>query len=217
MEVKLKVLAGAHGGQDVKVAGPKFFIGRAEDCQLRPRSDLISRHHCVIIVEERLVAIRDFGSKNGTYVNGTRVASECELKDGDTLKVGPLEFQVQVKELPKKRPPVNSIEEAATRTASTEFDVDVDIASWLTSTPAAAESETRELRSRDTQHIDISAEDTAIVPGSKSSDTPSDAPVESPAETHAASEKKGPARIPLVSAKDSHSAAAEMLRKMRRR
>ena len=80
MELKFKVLVGNNVGQEVKIAGPKFFIGRAEDCHLRPRSDLISRHHCVLIVEEKLVAVRDFGSKNGTYVNAERVASERELR-----------------------------------------------------------------------------------------------------------------------------------------
>src|SRR5688572_14629927 len=114
MEVRLKVLVGKNAGQELSVPGPKFFVGRAEDCQLRPRSDLISRHHCALIIEENLVAVRDFGSKNGTHVNGERVAAERELKDGDILKVGPLEFEVSIKVsvTAKKRPKVTSVEEA---------------------------------------------------------------------------------------------------------
>src|SRR5215813_12387999 len=94
MEVRLKVLVGPNAGKELPVAGPKFLIGRAEDCQLRPRSDLISRHHCVLLIEEGLVTVRDFGSKNGTLVNDARVRGECELKSGDKLVVGPLEFEV---------------------------------------------------------------------------------------------------------------------------
>lgn len=94
MEVRLKVLVGPNAGRELPVAGPKFLVGRAEDCQLRPKSDLISRHHCAILIEEALVTVRDFGSKNGTVVNGSRVRGEIELKNGDKLTIGPLEFEV---------------------------------------------------------------------------------------------------------------------------
>ncbi len=105
MEVKLKVLVGPNAGKELPVAGPKFLIGRAEDCQLRPRSDLISRHHCVLLIEEGLMTVRDFGSKNGTLINGERVRGECELKNGDKLTIGPLEFEfcVHVGVASKKR------------------------------------------------------------------------------------------------------------------
>src|SRR5262245_3232967 len=98
MEVQLKVLVGTNVGQTLKVPGPKFFIGRAEDCHLRPGSDLVSRHHCVLMVEGSTIIIRDFGSKNGTHVNGERVNGEVVLNNGDQLKVGPLEFEVQLAE-----------------------------------------------------------------------------------------------------------------------
>src|ERR1700690_3341983 len=94
MEVRLKVLVGPNAGRELPVAGPKFLVGRAEDCQLRPRSDLISRHHCALLIEENFVAVRDFGSKNGTHVNGERVLGERELKSGDKLTIGPLEFEI---------------------------------------------------------------------------------------------------------------------------
>ncbi|MGO8751138.1 MAG: FHA domain-containing protein [Thermoguttaceae bacterium] len=96
MEVKLIVASGNIQGQEVQVTGPRFFIGRAEDCHLRPRSDLISRHHCAILVDEDFVAVRDFGSKNGTYVNNQRVTGETELKAGDRLRVGAIDFEVLI-------------------------------------------------------------------------------------------------------------------------
>src|SRR5262245_19784315 len=155
MEVQLKVLVGSSAGQTIKVPGPKFYIGRSEDCQLRPRSDLISRHHCAIIVEGEYVAVRDFGSKNGTYVNDERVSSERELKPGDHLKVGPLEFEV-VYDLGSlggpKRPKVASIKEAAARTADSgvvkkpgQDPDDIDLSEWL-GEDLVAESDTREMR-----------------------------------------------------------------------
>lgn len=96
MDVKLIVVHGKHAGQQIPIPTPKFFIGRAEDCGLRAHSDQVSRHHCVIVVEEGYVAVRDFQSKNGTFVNGQRIAEETALKSGDRLKVGQIELDVHI-------------------------------------------------------------------------------------------------------------------------
>lgn len=150
MEVKLVMTGGKGAAQEVVVTGPRFFIGRAEDCQLRPRSDLISRHHCVILQEEGLLLVRDLGSKNGTFVNGQRVVTEAELHSGDRLKVGPLEFELRVVGAPEpaaeavkpstpapesaaKKPKVRSVQEAAARTVRSALgpaDED-DVSQWL--------------------------------------------------------------------------------------
>ena len=107
MDLKLRVLEGKNAGQEISVQGKKFFVGRAEDCHLRPGSDLISRHHCVLLIEDGYLAVRDFGSKNGTYVNEERVVGERELKAGDHLTIGPLHFEVHIAHNlgGKKRPP----------------------------------------------------------------------------------------------------------------
>ncbi len=136
MEVTLTVVEGKNAGKEVPVAGPKFFIGRAEDCQLRPHSEMVSRHHCAIMVEEGFVAIRDFGSKNGTLVNGERVRGEQELKAGDRITVGDLELEVQlgVGIGGKKKPKVTSVQEAAARTVEAAGDDGMDLDSWLAET-----------------------------------------------------------------------------------
>jgi len=136
MEVKLIVVGGKNAGKEVPVAGPKFFIGRADDCQLKPHSDLVSRHHCAIMVEEGFVALRDFGSKNGTQVNGERVQGEWELKAGDRITVGDLELEVQlgVGIGGKKKPKVKSVQEAVARTVEVSSDDGMDLDSWLADT-----------------------------------------------------------------------------------
>ncbi len=118
MKVDLKVVGGSRSGQLIPIAIPSFMIGRAEDCHLKPRSELISRYHCVILSEEAYVAVRDLGSKNGVYVNGRRVDVEQELKNGDRLAIGPLEFEVvltvELKSAPK--PKIASIADVVART-----------------------------------------------------------------------------------------------------
>lgn len=161
MDVKLIVQSGKSAGQEVRIPPPKFFVGRAEDCQMRPKSDLISRHHCVIMVENEDVILRDLGSRNGTHVNEQRVIGEQELKTGDRLTIGPLEFEVAitVDTKAKKRPRVNSIKEAATRTAETvvhESDDDVDVEEWLAADrPDEVLTRTREIAANDTEEISM--------------------------------------------------------------
>lgn len=99
ISVELKVVAGKHAGQTIPLDRKKFLIGREQDCQLRPNSELVSRHHCVFTVDDYSVRIRDLGSTNGTSVNGETIRKEVVLKQGDLVTVGSLEFQVTVNEV----------------------------------------------------------------------------------------------------------------------
>ena len=95
VQLKLKVIGGSHHGEEISVTGPKFFIGRDRDCQLQLKSDIISRHHCALVFDEGYVGVRDFNSKNGTFVDGNRVVGETELRSGSELVLGPVRFLVQ--------------------------------------------------------------------------------------------------------------------------
>ncbi len=134
MEVKLVVVGGRHAGKEIPVTGPQFLIGRGEKCQLRPQSDMVSREHCAIVIEEGSVSVRDLGSRNGTFVNDQRVQGTRKLHGGDRLKIGPLEFEVRL-DVPiggKKKPKVQSIQEAAARAAKEGSGPEEDdISDWL--------------------------------------------------------------------------------------
>ena len=54
MQVMLKVLSGSHEGRELNVSGEKFLIGRSESCQLRPKSESVSRKHCIIVLKDSL-------------------------------------------------------------------------------------------------------------------------------------------------------------------
>jgi predicted component of type VI protein secretion system len=221
MEVQLKVLMGGNAGQILKVPGPKFFIGRAEDCHLRPGSDLVSRHHCVLMLEADSLVIRDFGSKNGTLLNDERVTVESELKHGDRLKVGPLEFEVQVLQT-SKRPKVHSVAEAAVRTAESGIQKDLDIGDWLSGDAVDDTGDTREInRAGDTEELNVRS--TKLMPTEARSAPPPPEPEPEPVaaalKPPAKTESKAPGKLPPTGKRpgDSHDAAAEMLKKLRRR
>lgn len=95
-QIELHVYTGTQKGTVIPLSPGKFMIGREEDCQLRPNSDLVSRHHCVFNVDEFGVRLRDLGSTNGTLVNGERIRAVHVLKHGDVVAVGRLEFRIVV-------------------------------------------------------------------------------------------------------------------------
>jgi pSer/pThr/pTyr-binding forkhead associated (FHA) protein len=97
MELTLKVVSGKNAGQKLRIPAPKFLIGRGEDCQLRPNSDLVSRHHCILFVGDSGAAVRDLNSRNGTFVNDERIKTDTPLRAGDRLKIGHLTFEVRLK------------------------------------------------------------------------------------------------------------------------
>ncbi|WP_372894497.1 FHA domain-containing protein [Stieleria sp.] len=137
MQVKLRVMTGSHEGTEIPISGDKFLIGRSESCQLRPKSDSISRKHCILVIRDGRLLIQDLKSRNGTYVNEKRLPSDRAkiLSAGDSLKIGKLLFEVVIEHGLKgaKKPQVADIGEAAARTvqdSDSRFE-EVDVTGWL--------------------------------------------------------------------------------------
>ena len=96
MKAKLVVVQGKPEGMQIPLQGSQFVIGRDPKCNLRPASDLISKLHCVFLMDGSKLTIRDLKSTNGTFVNSQKLEGNAELKDGDLVRVGPLVFAVHV-------------------------------------------------------------------------------------------------------------------------
>jgi predicted component of type VI protein secretion system len=96
MKLSLVVAQGVHAGKVIPVTSAEFVIGRDPQCQLRPASPAISKQHCAVTTRDGKAFVRDCGSTNGTFINGEQVAGEREIKSGDRLKVGPLEFDLRI-------------------------------------------------------------------------------------------------------------------------
>jgi len=67
-----------------------LYIGRDQSCAIRPPDNLVSRVHACVWLDRGVVRVRDERSSNGTFVNGTRLASGQArlLQPGDQLQVG---------------------------------------------------------------------------------------------------------------------------------
>ncbi len=142
MQVKLSVLAGTHAGKEISLKDEKFVVGRSEECQLRPKSESVSRRHCVFVQKDGRVFLADLKSRNGTFVNDVRLEPEKAklLKTGDRIRIGQLDFQIfiEVGIGGAKKPEVRSIQEAASRLAEASSGTSIDakkeafdVDSWL--------------------------------------------------------------------------------------
>jgi len=92
------------------------IIGRAKDCYPNIPDDekhrTISRYHCLLDINPPDIRIRDFGSKNGTFVNGKKIGQreahqtpeeaaqiqfpEYDLGEGDEFTLSDTSFRVAV-------------------------------------------------------------------------------------------------------------------------
>jgi predicted component of type VI protein secretion system len=97
MKVKLVVGQGPHKGKEIPVSTQaKYVIGRGEGCHLRPASQAISKRHCSIEVRDGKCYLEDLNSTNGTFINDEQLKGEREIRDGDMVKIGPLDFVVRL-------------------------------------------------------------------------------------------------------------------------
>lgn len=94
------------------------IIGRARNCNIQIPDDeyhsTISRYHCLLDINPPNIRIRDFGSRNGTNINGKCIGkrkdnqtpsegaklnfSEYDLQDEDVIRLGNTVFQVSIKQ-----------------------------------------------------------------------------------------------------------------------
>jgi len=221
MQVSLKVLSGTHEGKLIQIKDEKFFIGRGETCQLRPKSESISRKHCALIQKDGRLLLIDLKSRNGTYINEKQVSHEKAkiLKNGDRLRCGQLEFEVliEVGIANSKQPEVQSVKEAAGRMTELSSSLDsresVDISSWLSEADQIDRSLPAQSSEFDTRQI--ASEDTTKLEGTQIADAEPVAP--EPTKLRRP-DKREPIKMPKSTAtgpttKDTKAAASETLKK----
>jgi pSer/pThr/pTyr-binding forkhead associated (FHA) protein len=90
----LRVKSGPLAGQTVEVTNT-LSIGR-EDVDLIIDDDELSRHHAVVRLVADGLQVEDLGSKNGTFVDGRRIAEPTIVGRGMELKLGKSVFEVEV-------------------------------------------------------------------------------------------------------------------------
>ncbi|MCC6901352.1 MAG: FHA domain-containing protein [Polyangiaceae bacterium] len=73
---------------EVPLAEGDTIIGRGPDATISILGSLVSRRHAKLTSRDGRVTVEDVGSRNGVFVNGTRIASPVMLEEGDSLLIG---------------------------------------------------------------------------------------------------------------------------------
>ena len=70
----------------------ELTIGRNSKNDIVIRDKVVSKNHTHIFYEDGLFFIEDLNSSNGTYLNGEQIDEIIELRDGDRVGVGFVQF-----------------------------------------------------------------------------------------------------------------------------
>ena len=86
---RLVGLVGTIEGRRIPIDSPSMTLGRGADCEIDLDHAFLSRRHAAFDTDGAgRVVVRDLGSTQGTYVNGSRIDTS-PLNDGDVVGFGP--------------------------------------------------------------------------------------------------------------------------------
>ncbi|WP_240360619.1 FHA domain-containing protein [Pyxidicoccus caerfyrddinensis] len=92
LPIRLTITKGLQEGRELVFEQAEVKIGRTSENDLVLHDHGVSRRHARIIERAGLYFAADVGSSNGTSLNGTLLPGEQQLRDGDRITVGPVEF-----------------------------------------------------------------------------------------------------------------------------
>jgi predicted component of type VI protein secretion system len=90
-----------HRGTLFPVLQGDCLLGRSPGCLIVLPSERVSREHAVVRRIHSGLEIEDLGSRNGTWVNGSRIRSRTVLQPGDELKLGEDLLEVVIEQNPR--------------------------------------------------------------------------------------------------------------------
>jgi hypothetical protein len=88
--------------REVAMSAGERVLGRDVTCDIVVDDRSVSRNHAAIVVSTHSVIVRDLGSKNGTWVNGMRLATDRRLRHGDRLGLGAVVLPVRIVAAPSE-------------------------------------------------------------------------------------------------------------------
>jgi predicted component of type VI protein secretion system len=75
-------------GQSYELRRERTTIGRGEQNHLIIPDASVSIQHCIILANGPEILLCELDSSNGTYVDGSRVGKQCQIKSGHTIRIG---------------------------------------------------------------------------------------------------------------------------------
>ena len=118
---RLTTLIGQRLAPSYGVRTEGLTIGRSEARDVILFDPAASRNHAILEFVGDDVWLRDHGSGNGTFVNGSRVREQC-LRHGDRLRVGGTEFRFELIGAEASEPPTLPPRPQELRVARTDLE-----------------------------------------------------------------------------------------------
>lgn len=88
--------AGDLAGERIVVPEGGLDFGRSSDNHVVITDDGVSRFHARMLFDNGSLWLQDAGSRNGIFVNGTRVTQHQALKSGDQVTIALHQFVVRL-------------------------------------------------------------------------------------------------------------------------
>jgi DNA-binding NtrC family response regulator len=104
LHCQLVVVDGPDRGRACRLGAAEVTVGTAAGCDLVLSDDRVSARHVAVRAVESRFAVRDLGSTNGTWYEGSRL-TEVTLPAGSTLLAGKTALRVEPEAMPLDLPP----------------------------------------------------------------------------------------------------------------
>ena len=95
---RVKLCLVFEGRETVLMEGANV-IGREPDATIHIDARGVSRQHARVLVSHGDATLEDLDSKNGTHVNGQRIATAVRLSDGDEILLGTISLRFRTASL----------------------------------------------------------------------------------------------------------------------
>ena len=90
----LLIRSGRYKGKKLLLPNEEVTIGRDKGCQIRDASEELAERHCSLLPTPEGLRVQDLETEEGTFVNRERIDGPVFMRPGDTLRVGPLLYQL---------------------------------------------------------------------------------------------------------------------------
>jgi pSer/pThr/pTyr-binding forkhead associated (FHA) protein len=92
----LVALEGPRKDQRFVITNDGLCIGRQDGLEISIEDPGLSRQHARVLLHNGAVWVQDIGSRNGVFVNDTRIGRHQQLNVGDQVRLGGSAFQVEL-------------------------------------------------------------------------------------------------------------------------
>jgi DNA-binding winged helix-turn-helix (wHTH) protein len=99
--------------RQIPIAEGDHVVGRSPDADVWIDAAGVSRHHARVTLKGAEATVEDLGSKNGTFVRGSRITTRHPLIDADQIRFGPVVVTFRIP------PPAGSTETANSKADAT--------------------------------------------------------------------------------------------------